>query len=91
MNSDNKLALLRSISRLIPLALICVACLGIGGVARGTTPGGKGKADLTVAKSGDEAIPRGGQITYSIVVTNGGPDTALNVVVTDPIPANTTF
>ncbi|MFL6253543.1 MAG: hypothetical protein ACJ74T_00835 [Pyrinomonadaceae bacterium] len=48
-------------------------------------------ADLTVSKSGDEAARVGGTITYNLVVTNGGPDTATNVVLTDPIPAHTTF
>ncbi|HEX8557078.1 MAG TPA: hypothetical protein VF668_03195 [Pyrinomonadaceae bacterium] len=48
-------------------------------------------ADLTVTKSGDESAPVGGDITYNIVVTNGGPDEAAGVVLTDPIPANTTF
>ncbi|MET0649958.1 MAG: hypothetical protein ABW208_25395 [Pyrinomonadaceae bacterium] len=48
-------------------------------------------ADLTVTKSGDESAAVGGTITYDLVVSNGGPDTAVNVVLTDPIPANTTF
>jgi uncharacterized repeat protein (TIGR01451 family) len=48
-------------------------------------------ADLVVSKSGDNTAPLGGQIAYNIVVTNAGPDTATNVVLTDPIPAHTTF
>jgi uncharacterized repeat protein (TIGR01451 family) len=48
-------------------------------------------ADLTVSKSGDEAAPVGGQITYSISVFNGGPDAATNVLLSDPIPAHTTY
>jgi uncharacterized repeat protein (TIGR01451 family) len=55
------------------------------------TPTPPASADLTVTKSGDEAAPVGGTITYNLVVSNGGPDTATNVVLSDPIPANTTF
>ena len=48
-------------------------------------------ADLTVSKSGDEAVAINGHITYNLSVFNGGPDEATNVVLTDPIPAHTTF
>ena len=48
-------------------------------------------ADLTVTKSADETAVVGGTITYNLVVSNGGPDTAVNVVLTDPLPAYTTF
>jgi uncharacterized repeat protein (TIGR01451 family) len=48
-------------------------------------------ADIVVSKSGDEAVALGGQITYSLIVYNAGPDDAVNVVLTDAIPAHTTF
>ncbi|MFN2599224.1 MAG: hypothetical protein ABR563_18795 [Pyrinomonadaceae bacterium] len=48
-------------------------------------------ADLVVTKSGDDSAPVGGQITYSVVVTNAGPDASANVVLADAIPAHTTF
>lgn len=48
-------------------------------------------ADIVVLKSGDEAVALGGQITYSLIVYNAGPDQAVNVVLTDVIPAHTTF
>ena len=48
-------------------------------------------ADIVVFKSGDEAVALGGQITYSISVFNAGPDDAVNVVLTDALPANTSF
>ncbi|HYY41940.1 MAG TPA: hypothetical protein VE775_04345, partial [Pyrinomonadaceae bacterium] len=48
-------------------------------------------ADLTVTKSGDDTARVNGQISYNIVVNNGGPDAATNVVLTDFIPAHTTF
>ena len=48
-------------------------------------------ADIVVSKSGDEAVALGGQITYSLTVYNAGPDDAVNIVLTDVIPAHTTF
>jgi len=48
-------------------------------------------ADIVVSKSGDEAVALGGQITYSLAVYNAGPDDAVNIVLTDAIPAHTTF
>ena len=39
---------------------------------------------------GTEPVP-GAVITYSIAVTISGSGTALGVVITDPIPANTTY
>lgn len=48
-------------------------------------------ADIVVSKSGDEAVALGGQITYSLTVYNAGPEDAVNVVLTDVIPAHTTF
>lgn len=48
-------------------------------------------ADIAVFKSGDETAAAGGLITYTISVYNAGPDDAANVVLTDPIPAHTTF
>jgi uncharacterized repeat protein (TIGR01451 family) len=59
--------------------------------ARAQEPTPTPTADITVTKAGDEAARVGGTITYNLVVTNGGPDTATNVVLTDPIPEHTTF
>lgn len=77
------------------VALICFGIFGTLAEAHptlATTPGGGGgQADLIISKTGDESVPRGHNITYSIVVGNDGPDTAAGVVVTDPIPAHTTF
>lgn len=56
-------------------------------VSAQTTP----SADIVVFKSGDETVALGGQITYTLSVYNAGPDEAVNVVLTDAIPANTTF
>lgn len=50
------------------------------------------QAVLTIGKS-DAPDPStvGGTLTYEILVTNTGPSTATNVVVSDPLPAGLTF
>lgn len=40
-------------------------------------------ADLEVRKNGDARVNAGEQVTYTITVTNKGPDTAINTVLTD--------
>jgi uncharacterized repeat protein (TIGR01451 family) len=48
--------------------------------------------DLTVTKQDNsEVATRGQDITYTIVVSNVGPSTATNVLVTDTLPTNMTF
>ncbi|TWU02353.1 beta strand repeat-containing protein [Stieleria varia] len=51
-------------------------------------------SDLSVTKSDNQAgasVPAGTQFTYTITVTNNGPDDATNVIATDTLPASTTF
>lgn len=49
-------------------------------------------ADLSVVKvSSPSPVSTGGQLTYTIVVNNGGPDPATGVLMTDAIPTGTTF
>ena len=49
-------------------------------------------ADLSIAKSDDvDPIVAGGTLTYTVTVTNAGPSDAVNVVVTDTLPAGVTF
>jgi uncharacterized repeat protein (TIGR01451 family)/fimbrial isopeptide formation D2 family protein len=49
-------------------------------------------ADLVITKSQPSAtVNPGGTITYTVTVTNNGPATANNVVVTDTLPVGTTF
>ncbi len=51
-----------------------------------------GSADLTVTKTVDDASPQEGDtLTYVVTVTNGGPDDATGVEVTDALPAGLTF
>lgn len=48
-------------------------------------------ANLAVTKSGPPSIAAGANATYSVTVTNNGASTAMNVSLTDAVPANTTF
>ncbi|QQS46325.1 MAG: DUF11 domain-containing protein [Acidobacteriota bacterium] len=50
-------------------------------------------ADLAVTKSGSPSpnVSPGSNITYTINFINNGPATATNVVVSDPLPTETTF
>jgi uncharacterized repeat protein (TIGR01451 family) len=51
-----------------------------------------GSADLTVTKTVDDASPaEGDTLTYVVTVTNGGPDDATGVEITDALPAGLTF
>lgn len=49
-------------------------------------------ADLRLAKSGSpNPVIAGTNLTYTINLTNDGPDAAASVIVSDTLPANTTF
>jgi uncharacterized repeat protein (TIGR01451 family) len=49
-------------------------------------------ADLALVKTASpEEVAPGSAITYTLTVTNQGPSDVTNVVVTDQVPANTTF
>ena len=51
-----------------------------------------GTADLSVTKADSpDPVVTGGDVTYTITVTNNGPGVAQSVVVTDNLPANVTF
>jgi uncharacterized repeat protein (TIGR01451 family) len=55
-------------------------------------PVGVGEADVTITKTGPFGVaPAGGEISYTIVVTNQGPNAATHVVVSDPTPAGLTL
>ncbi|WP_277871163.1 DUF7507 domain-containing protein [Dokdonella fugitiva] len=49
-------------------------------------------ADIAVAKTVDDATPNvGAMVTYTITASNGGPNDATGVEITDNLPAGTTF
>lgn len=48
-------------------------------------------ADLSVTKTGPASADPVSQISYTISVTNNGPDDAVDVELTDTLPAGTTF
>jgi uncharacterized repeat protein (TIGR01451 family) len=79
-------------NRLLLLTFICIGSLALSqGVIGVTRAAAAPQADLTITKSGDESVRRDGNINYSLVVINSGPDDAINVTITDPLPAHTSF
>ncbi len=49
-------------------------------------------ADLSITKTDSpDPVTTGDDLTYTVTVTNNGPDTATSVIVTDNLPAETTF
>ncbi|MEP7224297.1 MAG: hypothetical protein ABI783_05005 [Actinomycetota bacterium] len=47
--------------------------------------------DLVIVKEASSPTPLNGIVTYSLAVTNNGPDTATNVQLADPAPAGITY
>jgi uncharacterized repeat protein (TIGR01451 family) len=47
--------------------------------------------DLSVSGNGPSSVAQGGQITYTLTVTNNSASDQSNVTLTDVLPANTTF
>jgi uncharacterized repeat protein (TIGR01451 family) len=48
-------------------------------------------ADVSVVKTGPASVARGSTLTYQLVVSNAGPASASGVVLSDAIPAGTTY
>lgn len=48
-------------------------------------------ADLSITKSGPTLMTAGNDVTYTVTVTNNGPDAAQNVQMQDRLPDNTSF
>lgn len=71
------------------MAAVCLAgaSLGMVGVAHAAN------VDVQISSFTDSPDPatRGGTITYTTVLKNGGPAVATDVVVSWPVPANTSF
>jgi uncharacterized repeat protein (TIGR01451 family) len=56
------------------------------------TPTATTVANLTLTKTVDKASPGIGQaVTFTLTLTNGGPATAMNVIVSDALPAGLSF
>ena len=72
------------------LSLCLLICAGVF-VSPVITHAQEPSADIVVSKSGDETVALGGQITYTFSVYNAGPDDAVNIVLTDALPAHTSF
>ncbi len=49
------------------------------------------ECDLALTKTGPPSAAVGSTVTYTLVVTNAGPDGAENTVLDDPVPAGLTF
>src|ERR1043165_7382822 len=77
----------RTLSLCLFVALVCAVVIASPLTSHAQEP----SADIVVSKSGDEAVALGGQITYSLSVYNAGPDDAVNIVLTDALPAHTSF
>jgi uncharacterized repeat protein (TIGR01451 family) len=70
--------------RRIALAAVAAACLL--GVSADRAPA-QGTADLAISKVADhKTVTLGETVTYTVIVTNVGPDAATGVVFGDPIP-----
>jgi uncharacterized repeat protein (TIGR01451 family) len=50
-----------------------------------------GDADLSITKTAPEVVTKGDTFTYALEVTNNGPGTAFDTVVTDKLPGAVTF
>jgi uncharacterized repeat protein (TIGR01451 family) len=84
----------RALSTAVTLAL--AATLGLVtllvGSSSGAPPTPVGSADLSVTKTASpNPVTTGGALTYSIQVTNSGPDAATNAIVTDKLPNGVNF
>jgi uncharacterized repeat protein (TIGR01451 family) len=50
-----------------------------------------GSADLSVTQTGPATANAGSNLTYTVTVTDNGPDSAQNVALVDAVPAGSTF
>lgn len=71
-------------------AIAMAVVIGFGSVdAQAQSPGA---ADLSITKmAAEDPLPNETNQTYTIIVTNNGPETAMGVIVSDRLPAGSTF
>ena len=81
----------RSVSRACILILAVAFAATLATWSRRVSAQSQSLSDISVLKEGDETAVPGGQITYEVIVTNGGPDEASNVRLSDQIPLHTTY
>jgi uncharacterized repeat protein (TIGR01451 family) len=55
------------------------------------TVGNPAVADISITKTAAASVTAGSNLAYTISVNNAGPDTAANAVITDTLPAGTSF
>jgi uncharacterized repeat protein (TIGR01451 family) len=69
--------------------------IALGFLAAGTAPvhqaAAAGTADVFVSLNAPATVFTGGIISYAVTFGNAGPDTATNVILTDPLPPGTVF
>ncbi len=55
-------------------------------------PPGAAQADLSIAKAdGPDPVTAGAALTYTLAITNAGPDAASTITVVDPLPTGVTY
>src|SRR2546430_14705048 len=73
-------------------AASALGLIGTVGTALEANAGLVPTADLSLIQTGTpDPVGPGGKLTYTISVTNAGPDSASAVVVTDAVPGSTTI
>ncbi|MDX6444696.1 MAG: hypothetical protein QOH71_1770 [Blastocatellia bacterium] len=76
----------------ITFVLLSVVCLFAASAETKITPvGAPTETDLGITKTGPDSIAPGANITYTITVTNAGPDAGVNARVNDTLSAGLTF
>jgi uncharacterized repeat protein (TIGR01451 family) len=80
----------RPVLRLVVATAAAAAAL-CAGVVIAPAASAAGSADVGIGKLAPSSVASGGDIEYTLHITNDGPDAASNVVVSDPLPAGTTF
>jgi uncharacterized repeat protein (TIGR01451 family) len=76
-------------SKFISTVLVSVLAVSIGLTPSVTVA--TGGADLSIIATGSSSVVRGSDVQYSLSVTNAGPDSAVNSVVSDVLPSGISF